>query len=364
MLKQRNIFFFLPNFSIGGAGNSIFNICNKINDKNKSIKVISIGKNHYKNKFQKIGIKVIEINTKKTIFGIFKIIDILKKNSNNKKIIFVSNINYANVLSSIFIKNIKNLKLILIERTPFQELETYFNFTDFLKKKIIFYLSKIFYKRANYIIGNSLDVSNYIKKKLNLDILTIYPIIKKGKVKTLKNKKILTISWIGRNSKEKNLSDFLLAINLLKSEKIQINIVSNNLTKKDISQVTSKDIYKKIKIYNYSHDKSFLKKIYINTNIFVNTSIYEGFPNTIVEAVNYECLVISSKSYGGRREIIKNNKYGLLYNTYNHLQLYKKIKFAIHNYDKCKDKILAAKENIINMANINNNKYKKFFNTI
>ena len=131
MLKQRNIYFFLPNFSIGGAGNSIFNICNKIKDKNKSIRVISIGKNDYKNKFQKIGIKVIEINTKKTFFGIIKIIQILKKNSKNKEIIFVSNINYANVLSSMFIKNIKNLKLILIERTPFQELETYFNISDF-----------------------------------------------------------------------------------------------------------------------------------------------------------------------------------------------------------------------------------------
>ena len=45
MKKQRQIYFFLPNFSTGGAGNSIFNICKSINRANRSLNVISIGKN-------------------------------------------------------------------------------------------------------------------------------------------------------------------------------------------------------------------------------------------------------------------------------------------------------------------------------
>ena len=38
-------------FAIGGAGNSIFNICKVIKRADRSINVISIGKNYYSNKF-------------------------------------------------------------------------------------------------------------------------------------------------------------------------------------------------------------------------------------------------------------------------------------------------------------------------
>ena len=36
MIKQRHIYFFLPDFTLGGAGNSILNICKTLkNNKNK-----------------------------------------------------------------------------------------------------------------------------------------------------------------------------------------------------------------------------------------------------------------------------------------------------------------------------------------
>ena len=160
MNKQRHIYFFLPNFSIGGAGNSIFNICKSLSNKEYSIKVISIGKNSYKNLLKKLGVKVIELKSKRSILAIFEIYCYLKKITQNKKIIFVSNINYANVLSCLILKRLSNLKLIIIERTPFQELEIYKNFFDFFKKKLILLMAKLFYKKANYIIGNSYRVSS------------------------------------------------------------------------------------------------------------------------------------------------------------------------------------------------------------
>ena len=125
MNEKQNIFFFLPNFIIGGASKSILNICKLIKNRNNTITVISLGKNEYKRYFDKINVNVIELKQTKTIFAIFKIFSFLKKYS-EKKIIFVSNINYANVLSCIFLSNLKNLKLILIERTPLEELKIFF----------------------------------------------------------------------------------------------------------------------------------------------------------------------------------------------------------------------------------------------
>ena len=361
MNKQRHIYFFLPNFSIGGAGNSILNICKSIINKENTIKVISIGKNSYKNRLKDLGIETVEIKSKRSIIAIFKIYYYLKKTSENKKVIFVSNINYANVLSCLILKRIKNLKLILVERTPLQELEIYKNFLDYFKKKVILIMARFFYVKADYVIGNSYSVSSYISKKINIKVKTIYPLIKIYKSKRKKKKKILNITWIGRFSMEKNLDDFLKALNHIETENYKVNIVTNVNIIKYVKNICHKNIYKKLNIFYFKNDMKFLRKIYKLTDIYVSTSIYEGFPNTIVEAVCNECLIITSNSFGGCKEIIKNENYGLKYNTFNYMQLSKKINFAIKNFDKCKNKIKYAKGQLTEIAKKNNSKYNQFF---
>ena len=71
MNEKRNIYFFLPNFNIGGAGGSILNICRKVKSRKNDIHIISLGKNYYKSYFSDIGVKVIELKYKKTFFAIF-----------------------------------------------------------------------------------------------------------------------------------------------------------------------------------------------------------------------------------------------------------------------------------------------------
>lgn len=363
MINQKHIYFFLPNFSIGGAGNSILNICKSLSNNKNYITVYSIGKNYYKKFFKKINVKVVEISANKTILGILKIYFLTKRAAKKNKIIFVSNINYANVLSSIFIKNIKNLKLILIERTPLQELEIYFSFKDYLKKKIIFYLAKYFYFRADYIIGNSSNVSSYIKSKFKLNAITINPIVHVHKKNKKKYNKILQISWIGRHSNEKRLFDFVNSIDRIKKQKVKFNIISDKNLKLQIKSSVSKKTFSKINFYTYKNNKKFLNKIYNKTDILVSTSMFEGFPNTIAEAVSFNCLIITSKSFGGYNDIILNKKFGLLFETGNITELANNIKFAITNFNSCKFKIRNAKKRLLELSKKNNN-YKKFFNKI
>ncbi len=363
MNVKQNIFFFLPNFIIGGASRSILNICKLIKNSNNTISVISLGKNQYKSYFNKIKVNVIELEQKKTIFAIFKIYSILKKQSVKKKTIFVSNINYANVLSCIFFNNLRNFKLILIERTPLQELRIFFNLKDFFKKNFIYFLIKIFYKKADIIIGNSFGVSSFIKSKLNLPIQTIYPIINYKKVKKKYNNK-LQISWIGRDSNEKRILDFLKSLSLIKNKDITINIVCDqNIRIKYKSLIHIKN-FRKINFYQYSLVKNFIENIYKKTDIYVSTSVFEGFPNTIVEAVLNKCLVITSDSYGGCRDIIKNNNHGLLFKTKDYEELAKKINFALNNFKDCKKKIDNANKALLRKSKKYNNEYKKLFNSI
>ena len=68
--KQKRIVFFLPNFNIGGASESILKLAKFLVKYNFSILIISLGKNFYKKDFKKINCQIVEIKSTKTSFSI------------------------------------------------------------------------------------------------------------------------------------------------------------------------------------------------------------------------------------------------------------------------------------------------------
>ena len=75
--------------------------------------------------------------------------------------------------------------------------------------------------------------------------------------------------------------------------------------------------------YGYQKNKD---KIFKNANLFLNASHYEGLPNALVQALNYNVFVICSNSPGGNMEVIKNGKFGLYFRNKDYKDLAKKIK--------------------------------------
>jgi len=66
----------------------------------------------------------------------------------------------------------------------------------------------------------------------------------------------------------------------------------------------------KIKFLNF---KSNTDKYYAESDLFINTSFFEGFPNSVVESLSNNVPVLCSKSHGGIHDIIKNDTYGNLF---------------------------------------------------
>ena len=97
--KQKRLVFFLPNFEVGGAWESILKLTKFLIRYNFSILVISIGKNYYKNEFRKINCDITELKSTKASLSIFKLRKLMISESKKSfnKIIFISNINYANI---------------------------------------------------------------------------------------------------------------------------------------------------------------------------------------------------------------------------------------------------------------------------
>ena len=152
----------------------------------------------YKQSFIKKGIKVHEIKKAKISLAINDIKKILVENPNEKKIL-ISNLFFLNVIFLIFFKNIKNLKIIVSERTAFKELYIYFSFFDFIKKFMIKILVYFTYKYADAIVTNSTRSSNELSKKIgksyyNFSPSYYFPKIKKVDKGYKKTKVFVTLS--------------------------------------------------------------------------------------------------------------------------------------------------------------------------
>ena len=64
------------------------------------------------------------------------------------------------------------------------------------------------------------------------------------------------------------------------------------------------------KFYGYVHD---INKFLDKSDLYISSSLYEGFQNSMIEAINYNIPIISSRSFGGINDILKNGKYGFLF---------------------------------------------------
>ena len=117
----------------------------------------------------------------------------------------------------------------------------------------------------------------------------------------------------------------LKAFSLIKDKIENLNLILlgygeeiNNLKK----YVQENNLEKKV----YFIDKTLNPYPYIkNSDLFVLTSHYEGFPNVLVESLALRTPVISTNCNAGPKEILLNGKGGILIKINDHLNLSKKI---------------------------------------
>ena len=172
--KKYRVFIFQPYPKFGGADRSIIRLIN--GNKSADFTLISLTKCNY-SKYLNKKIKYLEIKSSRVLFSFFKLREKIKYTINKNKYdknIFISNQNFANVVSILSVYKIKNLKTILIERNHLSELNYYKNIYDLLKKKIILNLIKFSYKKSNVVVGISKKLSSDLSKFIGKKVQTIY----------------------------------------------------------------------------------------------------------------------------------------------------------------------------------------------
>ena len=344
-LKKKRLIFFLPVFSFGGASESIFKLVKFLKKYNFSVLIISLGKNFYKKEFRKINCDILEINSSRAIFSIFKIRKkiIEEINKNFYKTIFISNIHYANIISIFSLIKLQKIKIILTERSSVSELKNNDNLIQKFKNTIIYLLAKFLYKFADLIITNSNYEKKYIKKKFSIkNIICIHPpsinkINKEINKNNLLTKKI-NIIFVGRLSKEKGVIFILNTLKEMnKTIKYRFYIYGDGPNKKDIKDfILSNNL--KSKVFLMGHEKNKVK-IFKDANLFINASLFEGLPNALVQAINYNVFPICSNAPGGNIEVIDNGKLGMSFKLNDNNDLKKKITLFFNKKSRLNEKV-------------------------
>ena len=360
-----NLIFFLPTFIFGGAGNSIYRLCSRLDKKKYNIYVISIGRCYFRKKLKKHCKEIFELKASRVLFSIFMLRNIVSKIYQKfpQKTIFISNQHYANVISLISLRSLKFVKIILVDRIDIIELKRYYTFFKFLKNMIIYYLCSLIYRYADAVISNSKSAKNDLQKLCKIKVININPpsLLKlRMKIKKKLYKKRFQILTVGGLVKAKGVDTIIKAFNYITLKNISLKIIGEGSERKNLSLLINKlKLKKKVHLVGWINNT---EKFYLESDLFVHASHQEGFPNSIVEAINYNLPVIATNCKGGTKEILLNGKGGDLFPINNDKVLTEKINNFFNNKRPLNKKLELARKNIPNYSiETNLYKYNKLF---
>ena len=362
---SKDLVIFMPSIEGGGVEKNLFLIANFLSKKIEKVSLITISKN-FKNKFPKkikfISLKLNFWNSlgrrKKFVLALMLLfVEIVKRKRKVLVLCFQGNI-YCTLLCKIL-----GIKIIVRSNSA----------PDGWSQNIFkFYFFKYIFKFADKIVVNSIDFKKKFKQKFNLNVDYIYnPLniqeIKKKSIEQSKFKypdKKLKIINIARFTDQKDQITILKALRILKNKvNFFMYIMGRGVEEQNLKNCIEKyKLSKNVKLIKFQNNPySLLKK----SNLFILSSIYEGLPNVLLEAISLKKFVISSNCPTGPREILSNGKGGLLFKPRDYNKLSKLIYLYSKNMQGYKEKTNYA-YNSLNRFDFkkNLNKYLNLINSL
>ena len=362
---MKNIIIFFPSFERGGAEKILINIIKNLSQKNIKVFLIT---NSGKKEFGFKNIKIIKIPNLSIPF------------LNNR---IVSGMLAIKYLINLLIKlNIKDTKVLSMQSNFFSVLICYFfNFkvsvrisedpcgaTYFADNRFFSFFIMI----TKFITYNFSDgiIANGKKSMLCVQQM----VFNKSKVKLLYNPYLLKLNLIkkrkthkyflnvGRLCKQKNQTCLIDAFSLFKNsnKKFKLIFIGDGPDKsKLINQVNKLNLQSYVIFKGW---KKNLNKFYSKAYAFVLPSLYEGMPNALIDAINYEIPSISSNA-SGVNELLLYGKGGEIIQNINKNSLSKRMIFMVNNYKHSQKKIIKSKKQLNKfLINFATEKYINFLN--
>ncbi|MFY4787722.1 glycosyltransferase [Aliarcobacter butzleri] len=342
MSKNKNILILCASMQKGGAERVISLILKELeNEQNLKVHFMMM-EDGIEYDLPKYITPIILSNSKKS--GVKKLLELpfvawklkkyIKENNINIVMSFLYRPNYINILAKIFGSNHKSIINIRSTTSRYKN--------EGLLGKINLFLINNLFDKADLIISNSKGVDEDLKSIMNITTNTkvIYNPVD---IKYINSKKDICedvdfdfkedkkyVISVGRLIPLKRNIDLIKAFFKLQKEddNLEVLFLGDGILKNDlINECIKLNIGNKVHFLgNVKNPFYYLSR----SDLFVLTSEFEGFPNVLVEAMTCGLPVISSDCKSGPREILEDEKYGLLYPVGDIDTLIEKMKFCLY----------------------------------
>ena len=342
---KKRILFLVPSMRGGGSERVISMLVNNLDRRKFDISLVLLKKEGVYLKDIYSDITIIDLKTNKARFAILKIRNLILK---IKPDVVFSTLSHLNLVLSIIKPSLpKKIKFIARESSIAS-----INNLQGKYPKLFNFLYKKFYNNFDLIISQSYYMKNDLIKNFSIkenkikvinnpvDILKINVLSQTNEILFNKNNK--NIIAVGRLDKEKGF-DLLIKTFAKLPHNYYLYFIGEGKEKNHLMEIAKK--------YNLSSRVYFIGfqsnpyKYMRQADLLILSSLYEGFPNVVLEANACGTPVVAFNCPGGTKEIIENGVNGFLVECKNIDKLAKSINKAIdYNWDREKIRNLIKKK--------------------
>ena len=306
---------------IGGPATFVPKIAKYFQDElNYEIEILTLSDNKNLNINDDFSVKRIDRNLPiiyrwlKTIFTIYKL-------GKNKDLIFVNGLGTETTIANIFLKK-KIIRKIVgdpVWERAYSKAKISESFDEFQVKNYGFSISlqkkvrSFSIKKSDIVVTPSQHLKNFI---LNLGFKNKIEIINNGVFIPEENTNIFTndqinITIVSRLVSHKNIEKIIKAISDLNNPLINLNIIGDGPELNQLQKISLESNNKDNIIFHGKLNRDDINHIFLNSDIYIQASNYEGLPHSLLEAMSYGIPVLCTP-VGECKEILGNEDRGYI----------------------------------------------------
>lgn len=356
---KKKVAFILPSFRGGGAEKITTTLINNLEgDYERQIYVLE-NYGPYKKKLQD-DVEIIDLEEKRASRSFFKILNLIKREKPDIIFSTFSHLNVIVILAVLF--SFSNTKIIIREpNTPSVKL----NELSLWKKNILVRLIRVLYKKADVIISQCEEMKQDMCSVYNLDKMRITRIYNPLEIDNIREeigftspystRDKINIVASGRLTRQKGFDSLIKAFSIVQNEidNICLTILGEGELREELEELVHElNLKDKVILKGYVKNPY---PYYHYSDLFVLSSRWEGFPNSLLEALACGTRVVSTRCKSGPNEILKNVSLARLVKVDDIEEMAFKIKEVLQLPKKFDENILQFDvEKVIN-------EYKKMF---